>query len=96
VNSNEVLPFYLIWLLGSPYGKAYFLRSAKQTTGIASINKRQLSDFPAILPPISLQAEFGKKVHSVKRSIETTRAANKAIDCLFSSLQHRAFSGELE
>ena len=96
VSSNKVLPFYLIWLLGSPYGKAYFLRSAKQTTGIASINKRQLSDFPVILPPIGLQVEFEKKVHCVKRAIQTKRAANKAIDGLFSSLQHRAFSGELE
>jgi type I restriction enzyme S subunit len=95
VTSNEVLPFYLIWLLGSPYGKAYFLKSAKQTTGIASINKRQLSGFPVILPPIGLQAEFEKKVQLVNRAIETTKAANKSIGCLFSSLQHRAFSGQL-
>lgn len=95
VSSNQVLPFYLIWLLGSPYGKAYFLRSAKQTTGIASINKRQLSDFPVIVPPISLQAEFEKKASVVRQAIEGSKAANKATDCLFSSLQHRAFSGQL-
>jgi type I restriction enzyme S subunit len=95
VSSNEVLPFYLIWLLGSPYGKAYFLRSAKQTTGIASINKRQLSDFPVILPPIGLQVEFEERVHCVERVMETKKAASKAIDCLFSSLQSRAFAGQL-
>ncbi len=95
VTSNAVLPFYLIWLLGSPYGKAYFLRSAKQTTGIASINKRQLSDFPVVLPPINLQKEFEKKVHRVQRAIRKTKATSKTIDYLFSSLQDRAFSGEL-
>jgi type I restriction enzyme, S subunit len=95
VSSNAVLPFYLIWLLGSPYGKAYFLRSAKQTTGIASINKRQLSDFPVILPPIKLQAEFERKAQLVGAGMETRRAASTAVDWLFSSLQHRAFSGQL-
>jgi len=95
VTSNEVLPFYLTWLLSSPYGKAYFLRSAKQTTGIASINKRQLSDFPVILPPIGLQAEFEQKGHCVKRAIETKIVASEAIDRLFSSLQFRAFTGQL-
>jgi type I restriction enzyme S subunit len=95
VGSKEVLPLYLIWLLGSPYGKAYFLRSAKQTTGIASINKRQLSDFPVILPPIDLQRQFERRYHAVKRVIEAKRTSNARDDQLFSSLQSRAFSGQL-
>jgi type I restriction enzyme S subunit len=95
VGSKEVLPLYLIWLLGSPYGKAYFLRSAKQTTGIASINKRQLSDFPVILPPIDLQRQFERRYHAVKRVIEAKRASHARDDQLFASLQSRAFSGQL-
>lgn len=46
---------YLMHLIGSRYGKDYFLKAAKQTTGIASINKTQLSDFRVPLPPIDLQ-----------------------------------------
>jgi type I restriction enzyme S subunit len=95
VTSDEVQPFYLIWLLGSPYGKAYFLRSAKQTTGIASINKRQLSDFPVVLPPVSLQAEFEEFGSSVAQAVEKERAALNGIEGLFHSLQHRAFSAQL-
>lgn len=95
VTSSEVQPFYLIWLLGSPYGKAYFLRSAKQTTGIASINKRQLSDFPVVLPPVSLQAEFEEFGCSVAQAAEKERSALNGIEGLFDSLQQRAFSGQL-
>jgi type I restriction enzyme S subunit len=95
VTSHEATPTYLIWLLGSPYGKAYFLRSAKQTTGIASINKRQLSDFPAILPPFGLQAEFEKRARSVRGVLEASNLLSIRTDILFSSLQQRAFSGQL-
>jgi type I restriction enzyme, S subunit len=95
VHSQRAMPTYLVWLLGSPYGKAYFLRSAKQTTGIASINKRQLSDFPVILPPVVLQAEFEKRAYSARRITQTNSLNNIGIDVLFSSLQHRAFSGQL-
>jgi len=95
VTSKDVLPIYLIWLLGSSYGKAYFLRSAKQTTGIASINKRQLSEFPVILPSMELQRNFASKISVVKKSIENGARADTSFDMLFSSLQHRAFYGQL-
>ena len=41
-----VLSDYLRDLVGSAYGKAYFLSVAKRTTGIASTNKTQLGNFP--------------------------------------------------
>jgi type I restriction enzyme S subunit len=95
VTSARVTPTYLIWLLGSLYGKAYFLRSAKQTTGIASINKRQLSEFPVVLPPMALQAEFEKKAHLANELLQMNNLNCTTTDLLFSSLQHRAFSGQL-
>jgi len=57
-NRNCVLPEYLRALAGSPYGKAYFLSVAKKTTGIASINKTQLSQFPVLVPPVPMQNRF--------------------------------------
>lgn len=41
-NREEPLLEYLRSFVGSYYGKGYFLRVAKQTTGIASINKTQI------------------------------------------------------
>jgi len=46
---------YLAHLVSSPYGKRYFLRQSKQTTGIASINMSQLKRFPVPLPPLEEQ-----------------------------------------
>ena len=46
LKSEKLNPVYLNWIIGSTRGKSYFLKSAKQTTGIASINMRQLRAFP--------------------------------------------------
>ncbi|WP_323959740.1 restriction endonuclease subunit S [Arthrobacter sp. JZ12] len=94
-DSDCLHPLFLNWLTGSDRGRAYFLRSAKQTTGIASINKTQLSAFPLLLPPIELQREFADRVTAVERLKEHHRAQLSQLDALFASLQHRAFKGEL-
>jgi len=64
--TTQILPDYLCALSCSRYGKGYFLSVAKQTTGIASINKTQLGRFPVILPPLALQQEFAERVAEVE------------------------------
>ncbi len=64
-HQDLVLPDYLSTLIGSARGKRYFLRSAKQTTGIASINRTQLGSFPVLLPPIQAQRTYGEAVAAV-------------------------------
>jgi type I restriction enzyme S subunit len=95
LRSDHVTPLFLNWLVGSQRGKRYFLRSAKQTTGIASINMTQLRAFPLLAPPLALQHQFAERV----RAFNTTKASQLQhlgeIDALFASLQHRAFRGEL-
>lgn len=88
-------PIFINWLVGGPRGKAYFLRSAKQTTGIASINMTQLREFPLILPPIDLQRAFAARVAEIDKRKAEHRAHLAKLDALFASLQHRAFRGEL-
>jgi type I restriction enzyme S subunit len=95
LTSNLVHPLFLNWLVGSQRGKSYFLRSAKQTTGIASINMTQLRGFPLLLPPLSLQREFAAQVAAVERLKTAQRVSLAKLDALFASLQHRAFRGEL-
>lgn len=62
---SKVNSIFLQSLMSSEYGKGYFLRQAKQTTGIASINKTQLSDFPVPVPPVELQAKYSARVEEV-------------------------------
>lgn len=86
---------YLNWHVGSQRGKAYFLRSAKQTTGIASINSTQLKAFPVLLPPLGEQLKFADRITAVSQQTEVARQALRAANGFMSALQHRAFSGEL-
>ena len=92
---DELHPLFLNWLVGSQRGKRYFLRSAKQTTGIASINMTQLRSFPLLLPPLELQREFVRRVAAVDKLKVAHRASLAELDALFASLQNRAFRGEL-
>lgn len=94
-DTDQVVPLFGNWLIGSARGKSYFMKSAKQTTGIASINKSQLSSFPMLLPPIAVQKTFAASAATVAgHRGHLVIAANRADD-LFASLQHRAFSGQL-
>ena len=95
VKREIVLPEYLCELIGSSYGKAYFLGVAKKTTGIATINRTQLGRFPVLIPSISLQNEFVTNLSQL-RLIEAHQVnAAKAIEALFLELLQRAFSGQL-
>lgn len=95
LTTTAIHPLFLNWLVGSQRGKRYFLRSAKQTTGIASINMTQLRAFPLLLPPLELQRDFAQRIASVERLKMAQQASLTDLDALFTSLQHRAFRGDL-
>lgn len=95
--SNGVIePLFANWLIGSKHGKNYFIKSAKQTTGIASINKTQLSSFPMIVPPLNLQKTFVAKAQAVSDKITSQNEHSDLLNSMFSALQARAFQGSLE
>lgn len=90
-DRSRLLPEYLCELVGSRYGKAYFLRVAKKTTGIATINRTQLGGFPIVVPPLDRQREFGEKLSSI-RSIQSQQcAATVKAQATFDALLARAF-----
>ena len=73
LDEKRVLPRYFSAYLQSPKTKKYFLKAAKQTTGIASINMTQLRGLPTIIPTIDSQreyAEFCKQVDKSKVVVE--------------------------
>ena len=91
-HRDRLAPEYLRSLAGSAYGKAYFLRVAKKTTGIASINKTQLSAFPVLLPPPAEQEKFRRQVEAVEAIIALQDAAARKAESTFDSLLARAFT----
>ena len=61
-----IRPEYAAAYIQSAAGKAYFLRVAKRTTGIASINKSQLGALRVLVPPEPLQERFANHVHRIE------------------------------
>jgi type I restriction enzyme S subunit len=99
LNRNLVLPTYAAVLIGSSYGKGYFLRHAKQTTGIATINQRVLKAFPILLPSLPEQQRIAALLHEQLAAVEKARTAAEeelnSISFLPAALLRRAFSGEI-
>ncbi|WP_248698090.1 restriction endonuclease subunit S [Methanosarcina acetivorans] len=95
VNRECLVPEYLSMLIGSTYGKMYFLKSAKQTTGIASINSTQLKNFPALIASLDLQLRFAEMVHQIEKTTVSQQQSSFKINNLFDSLMQKAFTGEL-
>src|SRR5258706_1216657 len=88
-DRTRLSPVYLRSLAGSDYGKSYFLSVAKKTTGIASINKTQLSAFPVILPLVTEQHAFERHTSAAEsimcQQADATRKAEAAFDALLAS-----------
>ncbi len=95
ITSMVAKPHYLSALIGSAYGKRHFLRIGKQTTGIATINKTQLREFPALLPPIELQEKYAALVARFVDSSLRFEGAQDAQEDLLEALTQSAFSGAL-
>jgi type I restriction enzyme S subunit len=79
LNETILLPSYFAEFLKHQKAKQYFLRCAKQTTGIASINMRQLKGLPTLLPPVDLQNQFATFVEQTEK-IKT--AISRSLDKL--------------
>jgi len=95
VDARVAEPQYISTLLGSGYGKRYFLRAGKQTTGIATINKTQLCRFPASLPPLALQNRFAAIVGTCDEAQRVATKRGEGLDALSAALTARAFQGSL-
>jgi type I restriction enzyme S subunit len=90
-DSIRINPVYLNWYVSSDYGKRYFLRAAKQTTGIASINATQLKNFPLQIPPVRLQEAFAARIADIREAKAVQTTSLLALDEIFNALQARAF-----
>lgn len=90
-DKNLFTPEFLSFQFGSAYGKRYFFRAAKQTTGIASINSTQLKAFPVLTPPLKLQQHFASIVAQTELLRQRQRAHTMELEELFQGLLQRYF-----
>ena len=91
LNQELILPVFMEQYLQQQRAKKYFLGCAKQTTGIASINMKQLRALPMLLPPKELQDQFAAFVTQIDKSKAVVQAALDKAQLLFDSLMQQYF-----
>lgn len=85
---KSVIPDYARAFMQSDVARGYFLRVAKRTTGIASINKTQLGQLPVWMPPVPLQtafAEQAQRLEATARALDTAAAKAEAMAAALSA-----------
>jgi type I restriction enzyme S subunit len=90
-----VSPHYVSGYLNSRHGKAILRGMAKSIVGMANINAREMQAIPVLLPNAQAQNLYEKSLSSIQRYRSEAQRHLKMFNVLFSSLQHRAFSGQL-
>ena len=92
LNESLIFPIFFAEYLKHQKAKRYFLGCAKQTTGIASINMRQLKALPVLLPPLQLQEQFATFVEQAEKTKAIVQKALDEARLLFDSLMQQYFS----
>lgn len=85
---KSITPDYARAFMQSDAARSYFLRVAKRTTGIASINKTQLGQLPVWVPPLPLQAAFAEqaqRLDAIARVLDTAAAKAEAMAAALSA-----------
>ena len=91
LNQSRITPEFMGQYLQHQKAKRYFLGCAKQTTGIASINMKQLRALPMLMPPIGLQREFAAFVAQIDKSKSVIQKSLDETQILFDSLMQKYF-----
>ena len=91
LDEQEVLPSFFAEYLRHQKAKRYFLGCAKQTTGIASINMRQLRALPTLVPPLSLQKQFADFVERVDQQKQTVQQSLEKLGLMKKALMQEYF-----
>lgn len=91
LDEQEILPSFFAEYLCHQKAKRYFLGCAKQTTGIASINMRQLRALPTLVPPLSLQKQFAAFVERVDRQKQTVQQSLEKLELMKNALMQEYF-----
>ena len=91
LNEQEILPDFLAEYLQHQKAKRYFLGCAKQTTGIASINMRQIKALPTLVPPLSLQNQFAAFVERVDQQKQTVQQSLEKLELMKKALMQEYF-----
>jgi type I restriction enzyme S subunit len=69
---TDLLPEFLVALMGSPHGRRYFQVTAKQTTNLAATNSTTLGNLPLPLPSVAEQRRILARTAELSRPLEAS------------------------
>lgn len=94
VNPELARPIYVSWLLNHP-GTLLLAQSLVQGQTRARISMGRLRTLVVPVPPLGEQTRFAHRVGAIEKQMAKAQQSASAADELFTSLQSRAFKGEL-
>jgi type I restriction enzyme S subunit len=95
LNTSIILPEVCIALLQTPDTKKQILARAKNAVNQSSINQRDVRDLCLALPSMEIQERFVSRMEKFGALDAHAVVGEVSLNSLFSSLQSRAFSGQL-
>ncbi len=95
MKSSVINPVYMVAFMQSGYVKSQILTCAKNAVNQSSINQQDVKGFSINVPPLSLQKIFDDRAQAIKSIHARQQSGLTDLNALFTSLQHRAFRGEL-
>ncbi|MDA7513598.1 restriction endonuclease subunit S [Akkermansiaceae bacterium] len=95
IDRDLIEPEYLQLLWSTAHVRNQIEAGARTTNGTYKVNQTLLGSIEFPLPPIALQKTFSRIVRASRASLLKANKATASSSNLFSSLQQRAFRGEL-
>lgn len=95
IPNSKADPEYVSAFMNSTYTKKFLKEKCRSIVGMANINAQEFLAIRLPIPPISIQQKFGHFVRSVLEKESVLYRNLLVMEQLFSSLQQRAFRGEL-
>lgn len=89
---KSVVPAFAQAFMQCDAARSYFLRVAKRTTGIASINKTQLGQLPVWVPPLPLQTTFADQAQRLEATIGALDVAATKAKAMAEALSNQVFA----
>lgn len=92
-KQDQLRPYFFSLVIESDIAKRYFLRVAKRTTNLASINKTVLRAFRFPVPEPTEQEEIENVMKAVKATVKALSEKERALLTLKKSLMHDLLTG---
>lgn len=93
--NGKLNPVWLESYLKLPFSRVYFKNRCKKAVNQASLNQDDIRSLPILVPSLTEQQSFENRLVRIKELRSDFAVCSTKLDCLFRSIQHRAFTGQL-